>query len=152
MVASRLKDKLSAAASGGVGAAASPHLPSATLFAVANVCKTNAECSGKGCESGSPHLPSASLAAVASRLQDEPCAAESGCGGSSPDLPSALLPVVASRLQDNSRAQRKAGVWERQPPSAKRFGSCSSEPSARQTDRSGKRGYGSGSLHLTSAT
>ena len=31
-----------------------------------------------------------------------------------------------------SRAQRKVGVWGRQPPSAKRFVACGSEPSGRQ--------------------
>jgi hypothetical protein len=41
-----------------------------------------------------------------------------------------------------SQAQREAGVWERQPPSAKCFVARGSEPSTSQAEHSGKRGFG----------
>jgi hypothetical protein len=71
-----------------------------------------------------------------------------GCGGCSSRLPSVSLLAVASRLKDKSLAQWKAGLWGRQPPPAKCFVARGSEPSARQAERSGKRGGGGGSPHL----
>jgi hypothetical protein len=73
-------------------------------------------------------------------------------GGRCPRLPSSSLPAVTSRLQYKSRTQRKAEVWGRKPPPAKRPFARGSEPPARQAERSGKRGFGGGSPHLPSSS
>jgi hypothetical protein len=57
-------------------------------------------------------------------------------------MASVLLSAVASHLKDKSRAQREAGVWGRQLLSTKRFVARGCKPSARQAERSEKRGCG----------
>jgi hypothetical protein len=59
--------------------------------------------------------------------------------------------AVASRLQGKLNAAESGGMG-RQPPPAKQFVARRSEPSARQAERSGKRGCWGGSPHLPSAS
>jgi hypothetical protein len=96
-----------------------------------------------------PNVPSVPLPAVASRLQDKPSTAESGgMGERGPRLPSALLSTISSRLQDKPSAAKSGGAGA---VATKRIVARCSEPPARQAERNGKRGHGSGSSHLPSA-
>ena len=84
-------------------------------------CARQAECSGKRERgAGSLQLPSTSLPAVASRLQEKPCATENGTVGAAASTYQALRTPRQRAVCKKKRAQRKAGVWERQPPPAKR--------------------------------